>query len=186
MGYRFTLDKSCAIPLSPHKICTSPISHQATNSSTSTAADTDTDSEAGKIVEPKVMHVSSMCVSINGCSTLHPPQTTSFPQKLKAWIIREATSCAAHSLSLTLRHPLESSSARANVGIFLNCVAGFLSFFHVLYGTVVFSALLFISNLDAIGQVMLKGLVSAIVCRFLVLVEMGEMRGTLLAANKRQ
>lgn len=169
VGYRLTLDKSCAIPNA----------HAKTQAKVQTLTCVGSGSSN---IEPKVPHVSSMCVS--NCD--HTDDDRSFFQKLKEWVIRENTACASHSPVFHLRHPLEQSSARANFGIFLNCVASFLSFFHVLYGTVVFSGLLFISNLDAIGQVVLRGLASAIICRFLVLVDMGGMRGAILAANNKQ
>ena len=171
VGYRMTLDKSCAIPVSQRP----PVVQQVQSPST--------DAEAVKI-DAKVAHVSSVCVS-KGCGGHAEHKESSILQNMKAWLTREATSCASHSSAFNLRHPLEQSSPRANFGIFLNCIASFLSFFHVLYGTVVFSGILFVSNLDAIGTVVLRGLASAIVCRFLVLVEMGGMRGAILAANKQ-
>ena len=166
VGYRLTLDKSCAIPISQGRD-THGATHLPISSNT----------------EPtKLAHTSSTCISSTHNSPTATPKSPF--HHLHAWLFRECTSCASHSSALDLRHPLEHHSLRANLGIFLNCVASFLSFFHVLYGTVVFSALLFISNLDAISQIVLRGLASAIVCRFLVLVEMGGLRGAIRAANK--
>lgn len=155
IGYRLTLDKSCAIPISH----TTNEPHNPRSTSTSSA-----DPEAAHI-DTKLLHVSSLCVSAS-CTHTNPSPQTSRRDQFLAWLTRETTSCASHSPAISLRHPLEVSSPKANFGIFLNCVASFLSFFHVRYRTVVFSGLLFISNLDAIGQVVLRGLASAIVCRF--------------------
>ena len=103
------------------------------------------------------------------------------PQRAYGGIIRwfqsEWTSCASHLGVLRLRLPRDKLTTRANIGILLTCIAGFLSFFHLVYGTVAFSALLFIDPLDSIGTVSIRLLVSSTFCRFIVLVELAGIRG---------
>ena len=93
------------------------------------------------------------------------------------WLQSEVMSCASHLQKIQLRLPRETMSTKVHIGIGLTCISGFLSFFHLLYGTVTFSGLLFIHTLDAIGLVLMRLLASAIVCRFIVLVEIAGMRG---------
>ena len=97
---------------------------------------------------------------------------------------REWLPSAAHIDAIWLRLPCENPSGRVSIGILLSCIAGFLSFFHLLYGTVAFSGLLFVDALDAISQVMLRFLASSMLCRFIVLVEIAGMRGAVLTVAK--
>lgn len=100
------------------------------------------------------------------------------------WLIRECNSCAYHSPALKLRLPRTGLSTKVHIGVLLTCIGGFLSFFHLLYGTVTFSGLLFIDTLDAIGYVMMRFLASSIICRFIVLVEIAGMRGAMWRASQ--
>ena len=120
---------------------------------------------------------------------IHPPLITSpsFFHRFLFWIKRELSPSASHppALRANLSATLPHLSPRLIIGILLHCFAGFLSCFHLLYGTVTFSGLLFIDTLDAIGQIAMRLLASALVCRFVGLVEVAGMRGGILAARNR-
>lgn len=122
-------------------------------------------------------------------STEHSPAQTSsvsLIKRLMSWPSRELTPCVCHPPALPSRvtNFLPHPSNRVTVGILLFCIGGFLAFFHLLYGTVTFSALLFIEPLDAIGEITMRFLASALICRFVTLVEIAGMRGTMLAAQR--
>lgn len=119
-------------------------------------------------------------------TTEHDPHNIPIQQRNHQWIHREWLSCASHSYASWIRLPSVDPSTRVTIGVMLNCIAGFLSFFHLLYGTVVFSGLLFIDPLDAIGQIAMRFLTSSMICRFIVLVEIAGMRGAMLVAQKSQ
>lgn len=58
----------------------------------------------------------------------------------------------------------------------LNWAAVMLAYGQLIFGTVVFSSTLFIGSLDAFG-VIARYLVSALLCRAIILVEFAGMRG---------
>lgn len=117
----------------------------------------------------------------------HDAPPVPFMKRLVYWPSRELTPCACHPPALPSRvtNFLPHPSTRVTVGVLLFCIGGFLAFFHLLYGTVTFSGLLFIDTLDAIGQIAMRFLASALICRFVTLVEIAGMRGALLADAQR-
>ncbi|KPI37189.1 uncharacterized protein AB675_1565 [Cyphellophora attinorum] len=107
------------------------------------------------------------------------------PASSRLWTVikREFIPCAAHpDTVINNRLPLEHPNTRVKVGIALNCFAGFLSCMHLLYGTVVFASFNFIYVLDVISNISLRFLVSSIVCRLVILLEIAGMRGARMAA----
>jgi hypothetical protein len=107
------------------------------------------------------------------------------PASSRLWTVikREFIPCAAHpDTVINNRLPLEHPNTRVKIGIALNCFAGFLSCMHLLYGTVVFASFNFIYVLDVISNISLRFLVSSIVCRLVILLEVAGMRGARMAA----
>lgn len=72
------------------------------------------------------------------------------------------------------------SHKREKLAIFLNELAGFGAFLHLLFGTTVFSSLMFIGVLDAL-QVIARYIASGLICRLIVSWELAAMR----AARKK-
>ena len=116
-----------------------------------------------------------------------PSTPPSYFQRVSHWLVRELSPSAMHLLTLRTDHPttIPHPSLRLTVGILLHFTAGFLSSFHPLYSTVTFSGLLFIKTLDSIRQIATGVLASALVCRFVGLVEVGRMRREVLGAKTR-
>ena len=166
MGYRMTLEKR---QLARHLPSSEPVTQHAYSSSIELTS--------GYSKQPKA-------------TTL--PHNSRDQPKVKqqgvftSWLRREVTSCAHRTQTLEIRMPQKGVTTRARIGVFITCVSGFLSFFFLLYGTVTLSSLLFIDTLDAIGQIAMRFLGSAIICRFIVLLEMGGMRGAMWAASEKQ
>lgn len=67
------------------------------------------------------------------------------------------------------------SHNREKLAIFLNELAGFGAFLHLLFGTTVFSSLMFIGVLDAL-QVIARYISSGLICRLIVSWELAAMR----------
>ena len=145
------------------------------------------------------LHASGNKVSGNGTTTTTtrdipllplqgaqlPPRTTppTMTQRIWAKLIRELLPCAGHpDTVINNRMPLAHPNTRVKVGIALNCVAGFLSCLHLLYGTVVFASFNFIHVLDALASVACRLLASCIACRLVILIEVAGMRGARMAA----
>ena len=123
--------------------------------------------------------------SMNDKATTDAERT--FSCRIVQFFLHEFMPSASHPPALRARlNAREAPSTRVTIGIFLQCISGFLSFFHLLYGTVTFSGLLFIDTLDAVGQIAPRFLVSNLVCRFVVLVEIAGMRGAVLASQSSQ
>jgi hypothetical protein len=124
-------------------------------------------------------HLSPMDAGKQTASTVDLVPADSRNGRPSPWFKREWISCVSHRQLIHFRLPGENLNTSAYVGITLTCVAGFLSFFHLLYGTVTFSGLLFINSLDAISLVSMRLLASSIFCRAVVLLEIAAMRGAL-------
>lgn len=62
-------------------------------------------------------------------------------------------------------------------GVVLNSIAGFLGCLHLVFATATFSALFSIAPLDAIGQIAMRLMLSALVCRLVVVFEIAGLRG---------
>jgi hypothetical protein len=124
-------------------------------------------------------HLSTMDADKHTASSVDLVPSGSRNARPSPWFQREWISCASHKQLIHFRLPAENLNTSAYVGITLTCVAGFLSFFHLLYGTVTFSGLLFINSLDAISLVSMRLLASSIFCRAVVLFEIAAMRGAL-------
>lgn len=119
-------------------------------------------------------------------STTDAPETTtktSFFPRLMGSISREFMPCACHANPIARLNYRRLPSRRVTTGVVLHCIAGFLSFFHLVYGTVTFSGLLFIDTLDAVGEIAMRFLVSGLICRFIMLIEIAGMRGNMLSSR---
>lgn len=113
-----------------------------------------------------------------------PQGTTNFGSRVWALIKREVLPCAAHpDTVINNRLPLVAPNTRVKVGIMLNCVAGFLSCMHLLYGTVVFASFNFIEIIDVISNIALRYLASSIACRLVIMIEVAGMRGARMRMN---
>ncbi|OQO00052.1 hypothetical protein B0A48_14255 [Cryoendolithus antarcticus] len=99
---------------------------------------------------------------------------------LRRRLHQEITSCASHAHPSRNTRPHVEQDRRMRTGILLNSIAGFLGFMHLVFGTATFSALLFIVPKDAIGQIAMRLMLSALVCRFLVMFELAGLRGRAL------
>lgn len=105
------------------------------------------------------------------------PSNRSIFQRIIRRVCRELQSTITAVADQTrMPHPSSKHSTRINMGILLNSIGGFLGFLHLLFGTVTFSGLLFIVNLDALGQVAIRLMASCIVCRLVTMVEMTGLR----------
>ena len=73
----------------------------------------------------------------------------------------------------------------AGVAVFWNFCAVFSAYMLWILGTLVFSSILFIGTLNALS-VVVRYLVSALVCRMILLVEMARIRGVQPTKNAQQ
>jgi hypothetical protein len=62
-------------------------------------------------------------------------------------------------------------------GIGLSDLAAFLAFFHIIFAIITFSGLLFLTVSDAIGSIGMRLVVSSLLCRIVVMIELGGLRG---------
>lgn len=70
------------------------------------------------------------------------------------------------------------SSTVPNLAVLLHIAAGCCSFVHLTFGTVIFSSLLFVSTWDVLNQILWRYIVSTVVCRLILLVELAGLRVT--------
>ena len=118
-------------------------------------------------------------------ATVDTHVSTAKPSKngFGALLLREVLSCTSHIHPEPVRRSRAHHSLKISVGIFLSNFAGFLGFMHLLYGTITFSSIVFVHTLDAVGDVGVRLLASAILCRLVVMMELAGLRG---AAAKRK
>jgi hypothetical protein len=145
-----------------------------TSTSTSDTAQVSSNTIGGQ-PEPQKTTALPFSNDIHASANQHTtPHNPSFLSLIK----RELLPCAAHPLTvINTRLPLSEHTTRAKFGIFVNCIAGFLSCMHLLYGTIVFSSFNFIDIPDAIGIVAMRFLASSVACRLVILVEIAGIRG---------
>ena len=60
--------------------------------------------------------------------------------------------------------------------VFLNCIASTMAFFHILLGTMMFSSLIFIAVWDIMNSLLWRYLLSTVICRLILLIELAGMR----------
>ena len=130
-------------------------------------------------------------IPLNGDEHNDMTQSTPFIRRLSqstiSSIIYEMTPSASHqSMARIGEHGDTQPDTKAVVAVMLNCFAGFLGFVHLLYGTILFSSLLFIHAIDAISVVVLRFLVTALICRTIVLVEIAGIRSMRNGVVKEQ
>ncbi|XXG94803.1 hypothetical protein Hte_001061 [Hypoxylon texense] len=70
------------------------------------------------------------------------------------------------------------------LAMFLFVAAGCMSFFFFLFGTAVFSGLQFVSFIDAFKRILVRLIVSTIVCRLILVVELAGLRRTSVVTTK--
>ncbi|OQN99560.1 hypothetical protein B0A48_14702 [Cryoendolithus antarcticus] len=160
VGYFLTLQSKNAVPSGGHKLDSRPASNEG-------------------IAPDNIGPSDKTGISSQVTATGYDAAPASSPPKglLRRNIDRELTSCASHSHISRDTRIQDGQDRRLQIGILLNSIAGFLGFLHLIFSTVVFSALLFIVPLDAIGQVALRLLLSALTCRFIVMLELAGLRG---------
>jgi hypothetical protein len=180
-GYRLTLHRSdqflSAPPLTLEKqrsFFTSPVRTQSShNALPPPSSEGKTASVSGNEIPLLPMSTTPVSPGVT--------KSTSSDSGLLGFLKREILPCAAHPLTvINNRLPISSPSTRAKLGILLNCVAGFLSCLHLLFGTVVFSSLNFIDMMDAFCSVTLRFLASSTIARLIILVEIAGIRGARL------
>ena len=88
-------------------------------------------------------------------------------QTILRWMRNEATICAAKKRRGYKQHKQKENA----VTLSLNLFAAFMGFILLIFGTTVFSSLLFISPLDAL-TVIIRYLASTIFCRFILKFEL--------------
>jgi hypothetical protein len=182
LGYRLTLDRKAsrqATASLPRLSMLKDRAHSFFTKNEAASSATDMIASSSQVSQRSNTNLSSQAEPKSNPSR---PSTAnpSILSRLMHRLMSEFTPCAVHPptlLTASLTHTLPHPSTRVTIGILLQCTAGFLSFFHLLYGTVTFSGLMFITIIDAVGYVMMRLLASALVCRFIVLVEIGGMRG---------
>ncbi|OCL11449.1 hypothetical protein AOQ84DRAFT_437698 [Glonium stellatum] len=76
---------------------------------------------------------------------------------------------------LKLCHDNDVGVSNDPVTVFFNQAAGLMSFLHILFGTLVFSSLMFIATLDAMN-VIARYLISGLACKLVVAYELNGMR----------
>lgn len=74
---------------------------------------------------------------------------------------------------------------RRHIGEFLSVAAVFMSFIHLIFGTLVFASLLLVSTRDFFRFILFRLVASVGVCRLILLFEIGGMRGRALGATLR-
>lgn len=105
----------------------------------------------------------------------------SIPRSLMA----EFRICANRDISPLSDRPTEVPLT----AIFLNTAAGGLAFVHILGGTAVFSSLQFVSMANALDPILWRLVLSALVCRLILVVELAGLRAlssTALIASQDQ
>ena len=90
-----------------------------------------------------------------------------------SWLAKEFTICANQPKGLESLLKEKKMSSKA---VFLNCVASLMAFFHLLFGTMLFSSLVFIAVWDIMNSILWRYLLSTAVCRLVLLVELAGMR----------
>ena len=91
--------------------------------------------------------------------------------------LRQEMTITSNTSSLRL---LEKSQQKGTylenkMSVALNELAGFLAFLQILFGTLLFSSLMFTATLDALG-VIARYVASGLVCRFIVTWELAALR----------
>jgi hypothetical protein len=118
------------------------------------------------------------------------PGKTSLRHKLsrtfEAWktsIRREFTSCVGQLKTHLPSRTWKSDPREVKFGVGLSDLATFFAFFHMIFAIVTFSGLLFVTAIDAIGSIGMRLVVSSLVCRVIVMVEIAGLRGGHMAAQ---
>lgn len=89
------------------------------------------------------------------------------------WWEKEFSLCAnqPHGLEALLKQ-----KKMYPLAVLLNCVASLMAFFHLLLGTMLFSSMVFIAVWDIMNSVLWRYLLSTVVCRLILLVELAGIR----------
>lgn len=97
-------------------------------------------------------------------------------RKLARFLREEVTmSSNTSSLKLLEKSQHEGKHMEDKMSVFLNELAGLLSFLQILFGTLLFSSLMFIATIDALA-VIARYVASGLICRFIVTWELVAMR----------
>lgn len=100
---------------------------------------------------------------------------TYYPKKLfhilaKGWKLESAI-CANHA-----ERDVNASIPIPRFAMILNIIAGGMGFVYVVFGTVAFSSLCFISVADVLQWILPRYIGSAVLCRFILLIEIGGLK----------
>ena len=90
-----------------------------------------------------------------------------------SWLQKEFALCANQPKGL---EAVLKQKKTSQFTVFLNCVASLMAFFHLLFGTMLFSSLIFIAVWDILNSVIWRYLISTVVCRLVLLVELAGLR----------
>jgi hypothetical protein len=94
-------------------------------------------------------------------------------QDESSWWKREFTLCANQAKGLDA---LLKQNKLNPIAVFFNCAASACAFIHLLFGTMLFPSLLFIAVYDILNFVLWRYLVSTVICRLILLIELSGMR----------
>ena len=90
-----------------------------------------------------------------------------------SWLHKEFTICANQPKGL---EALMAQKRTSRVAVLLNCIASLMAFFHLLFGTMLFSSLIFIAVWDILNSIIWRYLISTVVCRLILLIELAGLR----------
>jgi hypothetical protein len=97
----------------------------------------------------------------------------------KRWwhiVLAEFTSTVGHYDHYLPSRTWQPDSTTFRLGVILSYASSFLSFFHTIFAIVTFSGLLFVTAIDAVGSVGMRLVLSALISRLIVIVEIGGLR----------
>ena len=89
------------------------------------------------------------------------------------WWQKEINICANQEKGMETLLKFKRISRQA---VFLNCIASTMSFFHVWFGTMIFTSLLFAAVWDILNTIFWRYLLSTVVCRLILLFELAGLR----------
>lgn len=91
----------------------------------------------------------------------------------RSWWRKETTPCANQPKGLD--DVLKFKKVRS-FAIFFNCIASTMAFFHLWFGTLLFSSLVFVAVYDIMNSIFWRYLLSTAICRLVLLIELAGLR----------
>ena len=91
----------------------------------------------------------------------------------RRWWQKELDLCANHEKGM---ETLLKFKRISRLAVFLNCIASTMAFFHIWFGTMLFSSLLFAAVWDIMNSIFWRYLLSTVACRLILLFELAGLR----------